>query len=203
MRMFDAVTVDRSLFFITQQQVEDFKALAVKLAPHYTLNLEGAIFNADVWVTAFNIWLLSQPDEMLVLESAEKTFYYSSNFIVYDHLKNDYHFNYIRTHEERTNELNFILSIHITNELNKYWETLLREYNLADIIEKNRGRSYFDAHHQLGSAMESFVNDQARFVKILVNDIKSNNTFSRIIKDCCDRSLDVFHSIPKHELSSI
>lgn len=201
--MFDSITVDRSLFFITQQQVDDFKELALKLEPYYSLELEGAIFDADVWVTAFNIWLLSQPDEMLVLESVEKTFYYSSNFIVYDHLKNDYHFNYIRTHEERTEELNFLLSIHITNELNKYWEKLLREHDLADIIEKNRGRSYFDAHHQEGPIMESFVNDQARFVKVLVSDIKSNNTFSRIVKECCNRAFNTFHCIQKKEISSI
>ena len=186
--MIEAISIERSLFFINQSHVDEFNKLAEQLKGEYSLNLNGAISDDDVWTTAFNIWLLTLPDEMLVLESVEKTFYYSSNFIIYEYLKNDYHFNYIRNHSKRSNEICFLFSIHLTNQMNNYWYTLLMEHGLSDIVEKNKSRNYFEAHNDTDQNIENFINDQARFVKVLVQDLKSNDTFKRLVKDCCDKT---------------
>lgn len=201
-KMYKAVSIDRSLFFIDQSFVEKFHSLALALEQHYELNMYGAISNDDVWTTAFNIWLLAQPDEMLVLESVEKTFYYSSNFIIYEHLKNDYYFNALRTNESTTPELTFLVSIHLTNSMNLYLYELMIQNGLQDIVEKNRHRNYFDAHNDTSLAASDFINDQARFVKVLVNDLKKTQTFSRIIKESYDKATYQYNQlIEKNELS--
>ena len=197
--MYEAITRERSVFLINQNYVDSFKRLADQLQPYYTLNLSGAISNVDVWTAAFNIWLMSFPDEMEVLESVEKTFYYSCNFIVYEHLKNDYSFNYVRNHVERSNELSFLLSIHLTNHLNMYWYDLMVNNNLEDIIDKNLKRNYFDSCNESDIDIIKFMNDHARFVKVLVHDIKVNNTFSKIIKECCGKAFRDYEQLAQQD----
>ena len=200
--MFNAITVDRSLFFIDETRVDDFKSVANSLKSYYELNLHGALENDDVWTTAFNLWLLLHPDEMLILEAVEKTFYYSSDYIVYSYLKDNYHFKFIRNYPNLTKELGFLFSIHLTNMLNQYWLKLLLENNLEEIVYRNKHQSYFDAHKKDYHNIELFLADQAHFIKILVQDIKNTTHFADIVKSCSKQALHDYEILCKKELIS-
>ena len=87
--MYQTISKDRSLFFIDSHHVDSFIALAdavwnedMPCIPKF-LNLE------HTWTSIFNIWLLLQPDEALIVEAFDKSMYYSSNQLLIKALKND------------------------------------------------------------------------------------------------------------------
>lgn len=199
--MYNSINVDRSLFYIDESRVNTFKELARQLNLDYELTLNGAIQNEDVWTTVFNLWLLLHPDEMMILESVEKTFFYSSNYVIYDYLKNDYHFNYIRKHPNQCAELSYIFSVHLTNALNAYWFDLLKAHNMLDIAERNKHRDYFGAHHDDYPELDIFIDDQSHFMKALVQDIRAHNTMADIVKQCSDRALSDYVNYSNKQVS--
>lgn len=71
-----------------------------------------------MWISAFNLWELLHREEEDIIESFDKILYYSSNHILFTALKNDYYFNYFRSHPATTLEHIYILSILLTKQIN-------------------------------------------------------------------------------------
>ncbi|KYG92247.1 hypothetical protein [Metasolibacillus sp. FSL K6-0083] len=192
--MFETVTAEKSLLFLEDDLlVNEFKALARKLPQYHSIPQAGTISSNDVWVAAFNIWLLLQPDEYLILESVEKTLYYSSNFIILDELKNDHYFKFIKTHPDIATELLFITALYLAEALSQWLTEVLLAENREDIIIRNRRRSYFEAHKGSDEEVRQFVEDQAAIVKIIMPILTKENTLERLIKNSYDEASTHFH----------
>ncbi|WP_042474042.1 hypothetical protein [Bacillus ndiopicus] len=192
--MFETITAEKSLLFLENDRlVNEFKALASKLPQYHTVPQLGLISPDDVWITAFNIWLLFQPDEYLILESAEKTLYYSSNFIILNELKNDHYFKFIKTHPDIADELLFITALYLAQALNQWLEEALIAESREDIIIRNRRLSYFEAHTNSEEDVRKFVEDQAAIVKIIMPIITKENTLECLIKNSYDEASAHFY----------
>lgn len=184
--MYLTVTAERSLFFVEEHHVEAFKEMAEKMAHFITLSNTGALDLEETWLTAFNIWVLMQPEDEFIIESFDKTLYYSTNHIIITALTNDYHFNLIRTHPKSTPELIYTATILLSMALNSWYLKLLTDNHLNDIAERMLQLNYFESHLGEEDAIHLFISDQARVVKVLVYELSHTNTFERIIKNACD-----------------
>ncbi|MGE7024090.1 hypothetical protein [Solibacillus cecembensis] len=197
--MYHSVTAKRSLFFVKEHHVENFKEMAEKMAGFITLSKTGALNLEETWLTAFNIWVLLQPDDELIIESFDKTLYYSTNHIIITALTNDYQFNFIRTHPKSTPELIYISTILLTMALNSWYLKLLTDNHLNDIAERMLHQNYFESHLGEEDAINLFINDQARVVKVLVYELSHTNTFERIIKNACDNAQFIYKDTFQNE----
>ncbi|MEK4424667.1 hypothetical protein [Solibacillus sp. FSL K6-1523] len=191
--MYLTVTAERSLFFVEEHHVENFKKMAKKMENFITLSQTGALNLEETWLTAFNIWVLLQPDDELIIQSFDKTLYYSTNHIIITALTNDYQFNFIRTHPKSTPELIYTATIFLTMALNSWYLKLLTDNHLNDIAERMLHQIYFESHLGEEDMVHLFINDQARVVKVLVYELSHANTFERIIKSACDDARFIYN----------
>lgn len=184
--MYNALTIEQSLFFINNQYVEDFKQLAQEMESVITMT-ELPFLNLEAtWCEAFNNWILLQPDETNIMEDSDKIFYYSSNPIFFGAMKNDYHFNNSQMYPNTTKEHLFILLLLLTENTNVWYDDLLLQHGLRDVLERNKQRDYYSSHLQNRQVLELFMNDQSLIVKALIQLISNTNTLVRLIKKSCD-----------------
>lgn len=187
--MYQTISKDRSLFFIDSHHVDSFIALAdavwVEDMPFIPklLNIE------HTWTSIFNIWLLLQPDEALIVEAFDKSMYYSSNQLLIKALKNDYHFNFLRTTAANTPEQLFIGAIFINNGISSWTADLMTQEGLDDVLNDFQQSNYYDLHNSPLSEVTPFINNQARLVKLLAANLNATPKFSRMIKKQCDEAI--------------
>lgn len=185
--MFETITAEKSLLFLKDDVlVNKFKALANQFSQFHTVPQIGMVTPDDVCIGAFNIWLLLQPDEYNILEAAEKTLYYSSNFIILNELRNDHYFKFIKTHPDAAAELHFATAIYLAEDLNQWLADILIAEARQDIIIRNRQRSYFEMHTKEEDEVRKFVEDQAAIVKIMMPILTKENILEHLIKNSYD-----------------
>lgn len=186
--MYNQITSEHSLFFIDDSYITNFQQLAENMKSLLTID-EPSYFNTeDMWIAAFNFWVLSHPEEKNIVQSFDKMLYYSSDQIMIIALKGDYYFNYFRSHPNTTPEYLYILSILLTKNLNSWYVKLLIFNNQRSLIKRTQARHYFLMHLQDKSQLQSFMKDQASFVKILIHHFSHSNEFERLIKKSCDEA---------------
>lgn len=183
--MYREITVDRSLLYIEQHHVDTFLSIAEKMDEYSYLVKEGGISKEDAWIVAFNAWLMLLPDESHIVQSVDKMLYYSSNFLIYNALKEDIHFQNLKQRSDATPELFYLSSLCIATGINEWILYVLEKYNLSDMINRLKKSKYFDAHKRPENEIQLFMVDQAKFVKAAVMEL-STNSLSEVIKKCCD-----------------
>ena len=192
--MKENITVDRSLLYIQQHHVELFTSTAHEMKEFEYLIKSFALKENDAWIIAFNIWLLLLPDKNDIIYSAEKTLYYPANFLLMNELDLNPSFQQFKRfqHPKRTI---FIASLSIANGLNEWIYLVLEKYDLMDIHERGKDRRYFDSHLGNPEDLKILAENQARFVKASVKELKTNS-FNQMIKDCCDEAVNISMQFP-------
>lgn len=186
--MYHTISQERSLFFIDTHFVETFQILAEDLLDG-TLEVEAHIYNLESsWTSVFNIWLLLQSDEHLIIEAFDKSLYYSANQLIIKALKNDYYFKNLRTNRAHSQELLFISSIFINNGISYWLQQLLVDNDLHELAERFYEMNYYDAHRQSSKEIKQFGRDQAQFVKALAPTLNANGPFNRMLKTQIDKA---------------
>lgn len=196
------ISIERSLFYIQQQHIEKFNWLAEKMAKFNSIINGGGITRDDAWIVAFNIWALLLPDKYKIIESVDKTLYYSTNFLLLNTIRQHSHFQKIKKHPKTTDELKYLTSLFIANGTNKWALELMEKYMILDIAEKNKKRCFFDSHKGSEEEIQAFLREQSRLVKAVVKELSTTNSFEQLIKKCCDDAYSLykenFINQPKH-----
>lgn len=203
--MYREITVDRSILYIEQCHVDKFIELAQE---HEAFNhhlKECGLSRKDAWIIAFNIWLLLLPDECNIIQTAEKTIYYSSNFIILNAIKDNVHFKNLKRRKDRPESLYYLTALKITSGLNEWYGYVMKKYELNDIFKRNKERIYFDSHKGTKKEVQQFLEDQAKFVKAAVKELNSSDSFEKMIKKACDEAFFLYkdHFIKKNEPSPL
>ncbi|KGR78503.1 hypothetical protein [Ureibacillus manganicus] len=187
--MQDIISVERSLLYIQQHHVELFNCTAHEMKEFEYLIKNGGLNENDAWIIAFNIWLLLIPDKNDIIYSAEKTLYYPANFLIMNELVLNYSFKQFKRnhHQKRTI---FIVALSIANGINQWIYLVMEKYNLMDLYERNKARRYFDSHLGNPEEIKILAENQARFVKASVKELKTNS-FNQMIKNCCDEAINI------------
>lgn len=185
--MYKEITVDRSLLYIEQHHVDTFQSIAEKMDEYSYLVREGAISKEDAWIIAFNAWLMLLPDEYDIIQSVDKILYYSSNFLIYNAVKKNIHFQNLKKRRDATPELFYLSSLCLATGINEWILFVLKKYNQIDLLNRLKKIKYFDAHKRPEKEIQIFIADQAKFVKTAVKEL-STNSLSVTIKKCCDNA---------------
>ncbi|WP_097074574.1 hypothetical protein [Ureibacillus xyleni] len=183
--MYHVITVDRSLFYIEQHHVDTFLSIAEKLKDYSYIVKDGGMTQEDAWVVAFNAWLLLLPDDHIIIQSVEKSLYYSSNYIIYNALRKDNHFQNLKQRKVASPEFFYIASLFFASGLNDWILSVMNKYDLSYMVEKNKELKYFDALEGTESEIQDFLKDQSLFVKAAILELKTDS-FSQMLKKCCD-----------------
>lgn len=149
--------------------------------PLLTISIDDSSYynTEDMWVSAFNLWVLLHREEENIMESFDKILYYSSNHIMIKALKNDYYFNYFRAHPDTTLEHLYILSILLTKQINNWYVKILKIANQRPLIKRNRQRPYYFMHLKTKEQLQPFMKDQSILVKILIQHLNGSNEFEQ------------------------
>ena len=191
--MYMGISTETSLFFIEDNTlVNQFIEISQKMDTYIEELNDGGVNRNDVWIIAFNIWLMLQPDELNIIESAEKSLYYSSNFIIFNAIKNDYYFKYIRSNNIKKSELIYLTSVFIADALNQWIAEIMKNENMTDTLKRNQIRSYFTAHLGTDEEVKQFLKDQAKFVKAIIPIISTTKQIERMIKNSYDQASSIY-----------
>ncbi|NLY79333.1 MAG: hypothetical protein GX072_05420 [Lysinibacillus sp.] len=192
--MYREITVDRSILYIEQHHVDTFVNLAEKYEAFNEIVNEAAVNKKDAWIIAFNIWLLLLPDNSNIIHSAEKTLYYSTNFVLLNAFQKNAYFNQLKMRQIRPEPLYYILSLKLAAGLNSWLFYVKEKNNLTYMAERNKHRVYFDSHNGPSEEVQSFLEDQSKFVKAAVKELNSSDSFDKMIKDCIDDAMNLYNS---------
>lgn len=191
--MYHTISQERSLFFIDRQFVDTFQTVAADFSDE-TLEVETHLYNLEnSWTSVFNVWLLLQSDEHLIVECFDKSLYYSVNQLIIKAVKNDYYFKTLRTNPKHSQELLFITAIFLTNGISHWLKQLLLENNLHELAARFYEMDYYDMHHGSPEEIKQFFTDQSRFVKVIAPRLNSNGTFNRMLKTQIDKAYFYYH----------
>ncbi|MED3660708.1 hypothetical protein NST62_05305 [Ureibacillus sp. FSL K6-8385] len=191
--MYREITVDRSILYIEQYHIDQFNNLAKKYSEFNHLVKEGALNIIDAWIIAFNIWLLLLPEKYHIIHSAEKTLYYSSNFVILNALQENVHFNQLKARENRPELLYYIISLQMATGLNQWILDVMKKNHLSYMAERNKHHIYFDSHLGSEKEIQRFLEDQSKFVKAAVKELNSTDTFDKMIKQSIDEAYKVYN----------
>lgn len=183
--MYNEITVDRSLFYIEQMHVDAFRDIANKMSEFSYIVKDGGLSVEDAWIVAFNTWLALLPDDYNMILSVDNSLYYSANIIIYNAVVEDIHFQYMKHRHDATPELIYLASLFLASGLNQWIKFVMNKYHLEYMIEKNRIQKYFDALKGTKEEIQTFVEDQALFVKAAIQELKTDS-FTKTIKKSCD-----------------
>lgn len=183
--------------YVQQYHIDHFLAVAEKMEKFWYIVKKSRVITTedDAWNMAFNVWVLLLPDECLIIPSVEKSIYYSSNFLIFDELNKDSYFQNLKNHSNGNEELSFISACTIARGLST-WALcdVLKKNNLTDIIERINKRIYHDSH--IGThtkrELEIILQDQARFTKAAVKELRTSHSFKERIKNCCKASYELY-----------
>lgn len=186
--MYHTISQERCLFFIDSHFVETFQILADDFSKE-ELEVEANLYNLEhSWTSVFNIWILLQSDEHLIVQDFSKSLYYSVNQLLIKAIKNNYHFKALRSSEKRSQELIFISSIFLANGVSYWLQQLLIENNLHDLAIKLQNLDYYDFHKKSREEIEPILTIQARCVKVVAPQLNANGPFNRMLKTQIDKA---------------
>lgn len=193
--MINKITVERSLMYVQQYHIDNFFAIAEKMEKFWYIVTQKRVVTTedDAWNMVFNTWVLLLPDEFQIIQSVEKSMYYSSNFFIFDNLKNDSCFQNLKNRSNGNEELTFISACIIARGLSTWTlYDVLEKNNLTDIIERINKRIYHDSHIGTKLELEVILQDQAQFTKAAVKELSTSNSFEERIKNCCQEAYELY-----------
>lgn len=190
--LYREITVDRSLLYIEQYHVDEFIQLAEKYEAFNDLIEEAALNKKDAWIIAFNMWLLLLPEHYNIIHSAEKTLYYSTNFIILNAIQKNSHFNQLKIRPNRSEPMFYIAALKLASGLNKWLLYVMEKNNITYMAERNKRRLYFESHIGPADEVQLFLEDQSIFVKAAVKELNLSQSFDNMIKNCIDEAVKLY-----------
>lgn len=193
--MVEKIPFQKSLFFLEDDLLSTrFEQLADELSQYHDVPTDGFVRQEEIWVGVFNIWLLFQPDKFILIESAEKTMYYSSNYIILNEIRQDHFVHFIKTHPDIAPQVLFLTALFLTQSLNEWLVDILQKENLESILIRNRSRHYFDAHKiRDDEEIKQFIEDQSHIVKAVMPYIAKEGTIELFVKHSYDKAIAHYH----------
>ncbi|GEK34785.1 hypothetical protein [Kurthia sibirica] len=173
------LTKDASLFFIDGNQFEEFSQLM-----NYTCEChrfeQGLLEVEDVVHNSFNLWLMMQPVSKEVMESMEKTMYYTGDFLIFDAIRKHKIFHQLQKSVGNDEVRKCKIATCLANQLN-IW-LLEKMGNLKTLsIFQNHSTTYFLLYkrHDLWEN-RLFLDEIALYTKHITSALSDQLRFEQI-----------------------
>lgn len=175
------LTEEASLFFIDQAVFEEFSEQFEKSCRYSSFD-KGLLQEVDVVHQSFNIWLIMQSEKKEVMESMEKTMYYTGDFLILDAIRKDNGFIKIQKLILANQELLCPMAAALANELNVWmFEKMSELKNLS--FFNNLDKSYYLLYKE-PDLWENrvFLDEVSIYTKKVTNALADKRSFQRIFQ---------------------
>lgn len=175
------LTEEASLFFIDQSVFKEFSEQFESIQRYSNFD-RGLLREVDIVHYCFNIWLIMQSDKKAIMESMEKTMYYTGDFLILDAIRKDSGFIKIQNFILGNQHLLCPIAKSIANELNIWmFEKMseLKELSFFNDLDK----SYYLLYKE-PDLWENrvFLDEVSIYTKKVTNALADKRSFQRIFE---------------------
>lgn len=175
----EVLTKEASLFFIDDYQYAEFTDLFDNYCGDITFDV-GLLSPEDVLQNSFHLWLMIQPTDKGIMESMEKTMYYTSDFLIFDAIRSNPKFHQIQKFSCENKILQCQLACCLANQLNLWLLEKLKPFKRSVLFNSSNGRYYsLDENTDLWGN-KRFLDEVSMFTKQVTLALADNRRFSEI-----------------------
>ncbi|MBQ0138810.1 MAG: hypothetical protein KBT36_05905 [Kurthia sp.] len=175
----EILTKEASLFFIDDFQYAEFTNLFENSCAEVVFD-NGLLSTEDVLQNCFNLWLMIQPSDKGIMESMEKTMYYTSDFLIFDAIRNNPKFHQLQKFTAGDRVLQCQVACCLANQLNLWLYEKLNAFTKSVLFNSSIGSYYtLDANLPLWEN-KHFLDEVSMFTKQVTVALADNRRFSDI-----------------------
>lgn len=177
--MAQILTKESALFFIDGNQYEEF--IRLFNASCTGINFDKGLLNEkDVLLNSFNLWLMLQPTSSGIMESMEKTMYYTSDFMIFDALRKNKRFHQLQISSATDEILQCQLACCLANQVNKWLLEKLKPFKNSLLFNKALGNYYLLDENAALWEQKEFLDEVSMYTKQVALALADNRSFTDI-----------------------
>lgn len=148
---------------------------------------KGLLHKYDIEHYCFNIWLLLQQDTINMMESMEKTMYYTSDFLILDAFKKNKRFRTLQRKNAGDMILLCQLAFCLANQLNKWLLEKMHSQQFSTLFNGTSSEYYL--LYQKDDLWENrqFLDEVSMYTKQVILALADNRRFEQIFSDAIDQ----------------
>lgn len=173
------LTKESALFFIDGGQYEEFITLFNDSCKDIVFD-KGLLDENDVLLSTFNLWLMLQPGSRGIMESMEKTMYYTSDFMIFDALRKNKHFQQLQLSSATDTLLQCQLACCLANQVNKWLLEKLKPFKNSMLFNNSLGNYYLLDENSALWEDKSFLDEISMYTKQVTLALADNRAFTGI-----------------------
>lgn len=175
------LTEEASLFFIDQAVFEEFSEQFEKSCRYSSFD-KGLLQEKDVVHHSFNIWLIMQSEKKAIMESMEKTMYYTGDFLILDAIRKDSGFIKIQNLISGNQQLLCPIATSLANELNVWMYEKMSELKELSFF-KDLDKSYYLLYKETDLwENRVFLDEVSMYTKKVTHALADKRSFQRIFQ---------------------
>lgn len=173
------LTKDASLFFIDENQIEEFTNLYNDIFDclHFE---EGLLAEQDIVHNCFNLWLMIQPVSEDVMESMEKTMYYTSDFLIFDAIRKNKVFQQLKLSVMSDGIRQCQVASCLANQLNIWLFEKIGNFNFPSLFNNSKGQYYLLYKNTDLWENRVLLDEISTYTKQVTNALSDQRRFSQI-----------------------
>lgn len=172
---------EASLFFITRELYEEFSELLNCHIEYSTLST-GLLNEQDVIHNTFNLWLMMQTEQKEIMESMEKTMYYTGDFLIFDAMRKSKYFHKMLKMIDQDTVLQVQMAFFLSNQLNTWLSEQMKGQQYSSLFNE-QNTSYFLLFKESDLwENRDFLDEVALFTKKVSSALADKISFEAILK---------------------
>lgn len=179
-------TKETSLFFINENQIVEFTSLFENACSFIPFE-RGLLHKYDIEHHCFNFWLLLQPNSMDMMESMEKTMYYTSDFLILDAFKKNKRFQTLQRKNNGDTMLLCQLAFCLANQLNKWLLEKMGALQHSSLFNRTINDYYLLFQNDDLWENRHFLDEVSIYTKQVTLALADNRRFEQIFYDAIEQ----------------
>lgn len=173
------LTKDAALFFIDENQIEEFSILYNDTLDNLHFE-EGLLAEQDIIHNCFNLWLMIQPVSEEVMESMEKTMYYTSDFLIFDAIRKNKVFQQMKLSVMSDGIRQCQVASCLANQLNIWLFEKIGNYNFPSLFNNSNGQYYLLYKNTDLWENRVFLDEISTYTKQVINALSDQRRFAQV-----------------------
>lgn len=179
-------TKETSLFFIDEGQIAEFTSLFENACSFIPFE-KGLLHKYDIEHHCLNIWLLLQPNAENMMESMEKTMYYTSDFLILDAFKKNKRFQTLQRKNKGDSVLLSQLAFCLANQLNKWLLEKMGSLRHSTLFNRTISDYYLLFQNDELWKDRYFLDEVSIYTKKVTLALADNRRFEQIFYDAIEQ----------------
>ena len=168
-----------ALFFIDENHIDEFLNLYKDIIGYLHFE-EGLLVEQDIVHICFNLWLLIQPVSEEVMESMEKTMYYTSDFLIFDAIRKNKVFQQMKLSVMSDGIRQCQVASCLANQMNIWLIEKLGDLSFPSLFNNSNGQYYLLYKNTDLWENPVFLDEISTYTKQVTNALSDQRRFSQV-----------------------